>query len=323
MRAAQRLHYGPPSVIRVESLPRPEPGANELLVRVVATTVSRTDCALLSAKPFVMRFIAGLTRPKRAVLGTDFAGRVEAVGADVEGFAVGDRVFGINDMGLGTQAEYAAIPADDAVATIPDGTSFAAAAAALEGAWYAQSIVERASLRRGSRVLINGATGAIGSALLQLCVDLDARVTAVGNTKNLALLESLGAEAVIDYERDDFTKRPGPYDYVFDAVGKSTFGASRRLLAAGGVYCSTELGPGAQNLLFAATTPLFRRRRVVFPVPVDRKAFLPVLCDLLARGRLKPVIDRAYALDDVRDAYAYAGSGQKTGGVLLRLADEE
>lgn len=183
-----------------------------------------------------MRFLTGLLRPKTKTLGTDFAGRVEAVGPSVTDIQVGDAIWGLNDMGVGSHAEYLAISCSDSIAVMPTGLSFEEAAACLEGAWYAHSMIERARFPGDARVLINGATGAIGSALLQLCVAKKARVTAVGNTKNLELLKSLGADRVIDYEHFDFTRDDQLYDYVFDAVGKSTFGACKRLLRPKGEF---------------------------------------------------------------------------------------
>lgn len=297
----------------------PTPADGEILVRVHAATVSRTDCALLSASPFIMRFVAGLRRPRTKTLGTDFAGRVEAIGARVRSFAVGDDVWGINDLGAGSHAEYLVISGDDSVARMPTGLSFEGAAACIEGAWYAHSIIERAALEKDRRVLINGATGAIGSALLQMSVHLGATVTAVGNTKNLELLRSLGADRVINYEQADFTRDDQVYDYVFDAVGSSTFGACKRMLTPKGVYVSSEPGPGWQNPFLAVLTPALGGKRVVFPIPIDRKAFLEVMGRLITGHHFRPVIDRTVTLDAVQEAYAYVASGQKTGSVVLKL----
>ncbi|WP_433932511.1 NAD(P)-dependent alcohol dehydrogenase [Sorangium cellulosum] len=319
MRAARRERYGTPAVIRIEDVAVPTPADDEILVRVHAATVNRTDCALLSAQPFIMRFMTGLRRPKTQSLGTDFAGRVEAIGARVGRFAVGDDVWGINDLGTGSHAEYLVISADDSVARMPAGLSFEEAAACIEGAWYAHSILERAAFENGRRVLINGATGAIGSALLQLCVYRGATVTAVGNARNLELLKSLGADQVINYEEADFTREGQVYDYVFDAVGKSTFGASKRVLTPRGVYVSSEPGPGWQNPFLALLTPALGGKRVVFPVPTDRKAFLEVMGRLITERRFRPVIDRTVTLDEIQEAYAYVASGQKTGNVVLKL----
>ncbi|MGK4003902.1 NAD(P)-dependent alcohol dehydrogenase [Sorangium sp. So ce1036] len=319
MRAAQREQYGSPDVVHVRDVAVPTPADDELLVKVHAATVSRTDCALLAARPPIMRLTTGLRRPRIMTLGTDFAGRVEAVGARVSHFRVGDSVWGINDMGARSHAEYLVISKDDAVAPMPAGLSFEDAAACLEGGWYAYSVVDKVELGEGKRVLINGATGAIGSALLQLSVHRGATVTAVGNTRNLGLLRSLGAHRVIDYEQTDFTTDDRVYDYIFDAVGKSTFGACKHLLAPDGVYVSTELGPGCQNVLLALVTPALRKKRVIFPIPIDRKRFLEAMGPLAAGRHFRPVTDRTFTLDTIREAYTYVASGQKTGSVLLKL----
>ncbi|WP_437599884.1 NAD(P)-dependent alcohol dehydrogenase [Sorangium sp. So ce590] len=319
MRAARRERYGTPAVIRIEDVAVPTPADDEILVRVHAATVSRTDCALLSATPFIMRFATGLRRPRTETLGTDFAGRVEAIGARVRSFAVGDDVWGINDLGAGSHAEYLVISGDASVARMPTGLSFEEAAACIEGAWYAYSIIQRAGLKKDRRVLINGATGAIGSALLQMSVHLGAAVTAVGNTKNLELLRSLGADRVINYEQADFTRDDQVYDYVFDTVGTSTFGACKRLLTPKGVYVSSEPGPGWQNPFLAVLTPALGGKRVVFPIPIDRKAFLEVMHRLVTERHFRPIIDRTVTLDAVQEAYAYVASGQKTGNVVLKL----
>lgn len=320
MRAAIRERYGPPSVIRVVDIPKPHPRAGEVLVRIHAAAVSRTDCAFLAARPAIMRLMFGLVRPRITTLGTDYAGVVEAVGAGVYGFEVGDRVWGINDLGAQSHAEYAVVPVGNTMARMPSACPFAEAVACIEGAWYAYSMMMRTRLSRGQRVLINGATGAIGSALLQLCVHNWNPVTAVGNTRNLPLLTQLGAERVLDYEKEDFTQDPHTYDVVFDAVGKSTFGACRRLLAPNGVYCSSELGPWAENLLYALWTPGPGKHRVVFPVPMERRALLEKMRRLVDDGHFRPVIDRTFTLDEIQDAYRYAESGLKTGNVVVRLA---
>ena len=284
-----------------------------------AATVSRTDCALLAASPAFMRLTTGIRQPKRKTLGTDFAGSVEAVGTKVGGLEVGDRVWGIDDMGAGSHAEYLVIREGDKIARMPDGLSFEDAVACVEGGWYAYSFIDKVEMGNGKRVLINGATGAIGSALLQLCVHFGATVTAVGNTKNLELLKSLGAHKVVDYERTDFTRDDKIYDYVFDAVGKSTFGACKRLLEPKGVYISSELGPGWQNPFLALVTPLVGGKRVAFPIPINRKRFFDVIHPLVEARHVRAVIDRSYTLDAVREAYAYAASGRKTGTVILKL----
>jgi NADPH:quinone reductase-like Zn-dependent oxidoreductase len=320
MRAARRVRYGLPDVIRVDDIPTPTPGPGEVLVRVHATTVSRTDCALLEAKPFFMRVLTGLRVPRLATLGTDFAGTVDAIGPGVTRLQTGDRVWGIEDLGAGSQAEWMLIREDKALGPMPEDIAFTDAVACIEGAWYAHSVVERVGGVMNARVLIYGAAGAIGSALLQLCVHGGADVTAVGDAKHLDLLRSLGAARVIDRGQQDFTHDDQVYDFVFDAVGKSTFGRCRRLLGPRGVYVSTDLGPGGQNLLLPLLGLALRGQRVVFPVPVARGAFLAFMRTLVAAKQFRPVIDRTYPLEQVRDAYAYVRSGQKTGCVVLKTA---
>jgi NADPH:quinone reductase-like Zn-dependent oxidoreductase len=320
MRAARYERYGPPEVIRIEDIEIPRPAEDELLVRVHAATVSRTDCANLTAHPFFMRFLTGLSAPNKKTLGTDFAGRVEAIGALVTKYAVGDRVWGFEDLGAGSHAEYLVVAESGALAQMSPGLDFKNGAACLEGAFYAWSYLNKVKVGPASRVMINGATGAIGSALLQLCVDAGATVTAVGDTKNLDRLRSLGAAHVIDYLKENFTDDTASYDYVFDAVGKSTFGRCRHLLKPGGAYMSSELGPGWQNIVLPMITRMFGRRRVIFPIPEDKPGFFAHMYELARNGRFRPVIDRIFPLDSIREAYAYAASGQKTGCVILELA---
>jgi len=317
MRAARYESYGGPEVIHVEDIETPTPADDELLVRVGAATVNRTDCAILAANPFFMRLFTGLVVPKKQTLGTDFAGRVEAVGARVTKYAVGDLVWGFEQLGASSHAEHLVIAEDAAVAQMPPELDVKDAAACLEGAFYAWSFLNKVEVGPSVHVMINGATGAIGSALLQLCVDAGGTVTAVGGTKNLDLLRSLGAARVIDYLTQDFTDDTATYDYVFDAVGKSTFGRCRRLLKPGGVYMSSELGPGWQNLVLPMITRLLSQKRVIFPIPEDKPGFLARMHKLARSGRFRPVIDRTFRLDSIREAYGYAASGQKTGCVIL------
>jgi NADPH:quinone reductase-like Zn-dependent oxidoreductase len=323
MRAAWHDRYGADNVIQVIDTEIPTPKADELLVRVHASTVSRTDCALLSATPFFMRFATGLRVPKEQTLGTDFAGHVEAVGSAVTNFKVGDKVWGFDDFGVRSHAEYLVVSTNKAVAKMPASLSFAEAAASIEGAFYAYNFINKVSVGPGTKLLINGATGAIGSALLQLAKHAGATVTAVGNTKNLELLKSLGADRVIDYLHEDFTQDDETYDYVFDAVGKSTFGKTRHLLGPKGVYISSELGPGSQNIFLALLTPIFGSRKVVFPNPTDISGFMKLMGELAEAGEFSPVVDRSFTLDTIREAYAFVSSGQKTGSVVLDLYPSE
>ena len=230
MKAAIRRKYGRPHSINVEEIQKPIPKDDEFLVRVHNTSVNRTDCANLTAKPFIMRLILGLFKPKNIVLGTDFAGTVESVGKNIKTFKENDRIFGFNDLGASSQAEYLVMKEDGKTLTIPENIDFKTAAASLEGASYAYTFEHKVKIEKGQRVLINGATGGIGSALLQFIRQYNVHITATCNTQNIDLIKSLGADTVMDYTKEDFTQHDEKYDFIFDAVGKSTFGKCKPLL---------------------------------------------------------------------------------------------
>ncbi len=317
MKAAIRRKFGPPASIKIESVVKPLPKDHEVLVKVHATTVNRTDCANLTAKPLIMRFVVGFLKPKKIILGTDLAGKVVSIGKNVSSLKVGDRVFGLNDMGLESQAENVAVSAES-LYLIPENIDFKQAAASLEGAHYAYTFIHKVDIQPGQNVLINGATGGIGSALLQFTRQYDVSITATSNTKNIPLIQSLGANNVIDFTKEDFTKNKVKYDYIFDAVGKSTFGKCKSLLKDKGIYISSEPGPYSQNIFFAMTS-FSRDKKVIFPVPYDKKKTIPYIEKLLATEQFKPVIDREYSLGDIAKAYEYVMSGQKTGNVIINV----
>jgi NADPH:quinone reductase-like Zn-dependent oxidoreductase len=319
MKAAVHTRYGPPDVVRVSEVEQPAPKDNELLVRVHATTVNRTDCGLRAAEPFFVRLFTGLTRPRVTVLGNEFAGEVEAVGRGVTSFEVGDRVFGFNGSTLGGHAEYLVTPEGGLVATIPGGLTFEEAAPGTEGSHYALTMIRRSRIHEGQDVLVNGATGAIGSAAVQLLKHLGARVTAVCGTEHVELVRGLGADRVIDYTAEDFTKGEQTYDVVLDAVGKSSFGRCRRLLRPRGIYLSSDLGPLSQNPILALVTPLTGGKRVMFPIPIEDQEMVRQLRGLLESGEFRPLIDRRYRLDQIVEAYRYVETGQKVGNVVISV----
>jgi NADPH:quinone reductase-like Zn-dependent oxidoreductase len=323
MRSVYRDRYGSPDVLEIRDVPKPEPRPGEVVVRVHAATVNRTDCGGLWGAPFVYRFFTGLPKPKHVATGTDFAGDVAAVGPGVTTFAVGDRVWGFDDNGAGTHAEYVAFRADAGISAIPARFDYAQAVACAEGAHYAINFLRKVPVAPGARALVNGATGAIGSAAVQLLADAGTHVTAVCATPQVEFVRSLGAHTVIDRLQVDFTKQGTRYDFVLDAVGKSTFAACRSLLVPGGRYASSELGPYAQNVYFALLAPLlapfWRGRRVVFPLPVDIKHSLTRVRELMVRGKFRPVIDRTYPLAQIREAFTYVASGQKIGNVIVSM----
>ena len=319
MRAAVQTRYGPPEVVRISEVEKPTIKNNEVLVKVHATTVNRTDCACRAARPFFMRFFTGLTRPRATVLGNEFAGVVEAVSSGVTSFKVGDRVFGYNEGPFGAHAEYMSIPEDGSLATMPANVTYEEAAASTEGSHYALSHIRAAKIQSGQDVLVNGATGAIGSAAVQLLKSLGANVTAVCDTDNVELVRGLGADRVIDYRAEDFTKDEQTYDVVLDSVGKSSFSRCKRLLKPGGIYISSELGPLAQNPFLALIAPLRGGKKVMFPIPKHDQEMVGYFKELIESGEFKPVIDRRYPLDQIVEAYRYVETGQKIGIVVISL----
>jgi len=325
MKAVVHTRYGPPQVLELGEIELPVAKDDEVLVRVYAATVNRTDCANLRARPFFMRFVLGLVRPKKRVPGTEFAGVIEAVGKAVTSLGPGEKVFGFDDEGSGSQAQYLAITEDKVVA-MPEGITFEQAAASSEGLHYAYNFINKVNIERGQYALVNGATGAIGSAAVQLLKYFEVNVTAVCATKNIELVRALGADRVIDYTREDFTEDDQKYNYVFDTVGKSSFFKCRKLLKPGGIYISSDLGYMSQNMFLPFITPiikpLFGNRKTMFPVPVDIKGSLSLVKKLIEQGRFKAVIDRSFTLEQIVDAYQYVETGEKTGNVVITVSKD-
>jgi NADPH:quinone reductase-like Zn-dependent oxidoreductase len=322
MKAAIATRYGPPEVVHVTDVPRPAPGADEFLLRVHATTVNRTDCGFRSGHPWFIRGFTGITKPKHTVLGNEFAGVVEAVGEDVSRFAVGDRIFGYNDNRFGGHAEHLTISQDAAVATMPDGRDFETMVPATEGSHYALAYIRAAGVDDRSEVLVYGATGAIGSAAVQILKCLGARVTAVCSGDHFDLVARLGADRVVDRRTTDFTADRQRYDFVFDAVGKCSFGQCRNLLKPRGIWSSTDMGPLSQNPLLVLATRFSRGRRVLFPFPKIDREMVEYLKGLVDTGRFTPLVDRAYPLEQIVDAYRYVETQEKIGNVVITVAGD-
>jgi len=321
MRAIVYEKYGGPDVLELREVEKPAPKDNEVLIKVHVTTVNRTDCGFLRAKPFIVRFFNGLTKPKNTILGNEFAGEIETVGKDVTSFKFGDKVFGFSD-DFGAHAEYITMPEDGVLATMPSHMTYEEAAPSNEGAHYALVDIKAAHIKSGQKVLINGATGAIGSAAVQLIKYIGADVTAVCDTKRIDIVKALGADRIIDYTKEDFTKLDEKFDVVFDAVGKSWFFKCRRLLKPGGYFVSTELGPFLQNPLLALWTAIFGSfggKKALFPIPKHRKEYIEFFKKLMEEGKFKPVIDRTYPLTEVVDAFRYVETGEKTGSVVITV----
>jgi NADPH:quinone reductase-like Zn-dependent oxidoreductase len=289
-------------VVRISQVEKPAPGDSELLVKVYATTVNRTDCHYRSGRPWIVRpLVSGLARPRVSVLGNEFAGQVVAGGRGVSPFRAGDRVFGYTEGPFGAHAEYLVIAADGRVAAMPANLGYEQAAPGTEGAHYALSHIRRAQIGSGHNVMVYGATGAIGSAAVQLLKSLGATVTGVCATPHLDVIRQLGADQVIDYTAGDFTRGGPHYDVVFDAAGQSTFAQCKRVLKPRGIYMSTGPGPWYQNLILPLLTPLLGGRKVLFAYPRIDQATVRTFAHLMETGQFTPVIDRNYPLDQIAD----------------------
>jgi len=316
MKAVVADRYGPPEVLRIEEVERPVPTDNEVLVKVLASTVTRSDCGFRGASPFFSRAFTGLRRPKQPLVGMELAGVVEEVGSAVTEFAVGDEVFGLRS---GANAEYICVREAGALAHKPSSLTFEEAAALADGASIARACLAKTELGPGKRVVVYGATGAIGTAGVQLAKATGAHVTAVANTKNVELVRELGADVVLNWEREDFTKNGETYDAIFDAVGKLSFRRAKGSLVPGGAFITTDLGFLWHVPPLTLATKMFGSRRVFLPIPKYSQEDMLHVKELVETGRYRTVIDRTYRLDDIVEATRYVETGQKTGNVVLSL----
>jgi len=316
--------YGPPDVLRLTEVERPAPKEDEILVKIHATAVTRADVETRAANrrsgPLVSalsRLVSGVRRPRQPILGSEFAGEVEAVGAAVNEFAVGDQVFGSTGFRFGAYAEYICVRQSSRVAHMAKGMSFEEGAAICDGGLNALWCLRQADIQKGQRYLIYGASGAIGTAAVQLAKHFGTDVTAVCSTKNLDLMGSLGADRAIDYTKEDFTRNGERYDVILDAVGKHSFKRCKESLKAGGKYLATD---GLKNLLLAIWTPRFGDKKVIFSIPPRyTKQDVFFLKELIESGRFRAVIDRSYPMEEVVEASRYVETEQKTGNVILQI----
>ena len=322
MKAIVYTEYGPPDVLQLKDIEIPNPKRGEVLVKIHATAVNRTDNATIKAIPLFARIITGVFKPRKQTPGTEFSGVIETVGECVTSFKVGDKVFGFDDQGAKSHAEYTVI-AEDKIMIMPTNMTFVQAAACSEGVHYAYNAINKVDLNKVSSILVNGATGTIGSAAVQLSKHFNINVTAVCGTENLDKVKALGADHIIDYKKSDFTNDDRRYDFVMDAVGKSSFFKCRNLLKPGGVYVSTDLGYMAQNIFLPMITPIIKpfigMKKCVAPFPVDIRRSLLLVKNLIEKGEFTPLIDRTYPFDNIVDAYKYVELGQKIGNVVVTI----
>ena len=323
MKAVVQDRYGPPEVLRIEEVERPVPGDDEVLIRVRASTVTQSDTHVRAANPIFWHLVFGFRRPRWRTLGVELAGVVEAVGAAVSEFKVGDAVFGSPSTYFGAHAEYVCVRESGALALKPAGMSFDEAAAVCDGAGQALGTLEKAEAREGRHLVIYGASGALGTAAVQLAKHFGARVTAVCSTRNVELVRSLGADEVVDYLQQDFTKTGQRYDAVIDAVGKYSFRRGRRALKPGGVYVATD---GGRLLLetFAwwVATRMAGSKKVRIGSGRRRKEDVLFLKELIETGEFRAVVDRRYPMEQAADAHRYVETWRKAGNVVLMIAPE-
>jgi NADPH:quinone reductase-like Zn-dependent oxidoreductase len=320
MRAVIHDRYGPPEMLRVAELERPVPKDDEVLVRVHASTVTRGDTmGVRSVEYRFTRVFTGIRRPRRTSLGTEFAGRVEAVGAAVREFRAGDDVFGVKD---GANAEYVTVCQSVVIAQMPRGLTYEEAAAVPEGSLLALTCLRPAYPLQGKSVLVYGAAGSVGTAAVQLLAHyFEADVTAVCDTKDVELVRSLGARDVLDRFGEDFTENGRTYDVIFDAVGKHSFRRCRRSLKRRGIYISMDLGFMYHVPLLAVVTRFVGSRRATVGIGRYRREDLLLVKELVEAGKYRPVIDRTYPLDEIGEATRYVETGNKTGNVVLRVSE--
>ena len=317
MKAAVYTHYGFPEVLQVKEVAKPAPKDNEILVRINATAVNSGDVRLRKADPFAVRLFFGLLKPKINILGSVFSGDVESVGKQVKRFKVGDQVFGHTDMSFGAYAEYICVPEDGSLALKPVGILHHEAAAIPFGGVTALHFLKKVTIKANQKVLIVGASGAVGSAAVQLAKSYGAIVTGVCSTANIDLLKSIGADKVIDYTKEDFTQNSEIYDLIFDAVRAISVFRSLKSLAKSGIMILSAAG--MPEMLQGLWISMTSNRRVMTGVISHKAEDILFLRELIERGEFRPVIDRAYPLEKIAEAHAYAEKGHKKGNIIINV----
>lgn len=318
MKAAVRVKYGPPTeVLSIQEIDKPAPKDDEVLIKVYASSANRTDYHVLTGKPNFMRLFTGLPKPRLTITGSDFAGQVEAIGPSVTSFKVGDKVMGFSGVFcIGSHTEYITFAESKGIVVMPDNITYEQAAACLEGTYYAAAGINYLKPTAGQKALIYGATGAIGSADVQILKYYGVYVTAVCGGEHADLVRSLGADKVIDYKTQDFTKDDEQYDYVFDSVDKTGFLKCKPLLKKNGIFSSSG---GFEYLVWSLITKVTGGKKVLFIPPKDIKGNLEFIAKLIQEGRYRPLIDRTYPLEKIAEAFTYVGTGQKIGNVIIKI----
>ena len=323
MKAVVCKRYGGPEVLNVQNIPIPQPQKDEILVKIEATAITAASSIMRTGKPYFGRLFLGLTGPKMVIPGTDLAGEIIAIGKHVNRFKVGDRIVAATDVDGGAYAEYVCIKAQQVMTSIPKPMTSAEATGMMDGAMTALSFFKDViTLKKGQKILINGASGSIGTAAVQLANYFGAEVTGVCSGKNASLVTSLGAQQVIDYKKEDFTKNNIQYDVIFDTVGKLNFKACKKALVPNGVFLTPVLSSSifwhllwsnrfsSQQLKFSATGMIDKK---------IKQRNLELLKEIIEAGHFKTIIDRQYSLDKIQDAHRYVDLGHKVGNVIVAM----
>lgn len=322
MKAIVYTNYGPPDVLQLKEVEKPTPRDNEVLIRIHGTTVTAGDCEIRSFKVkawlwLPLRIWMGLRKPRRPILGSELAGEIESVGKDVELFKEGDQVFGSAGLSFGAYAEHICLPEQGAVAIKPTNMTYEEAATVLFGGRDALHFLRKGNIQSGQRVLISGAGGSIGTFAVQLAKHFEAEVTGVDSTEKLDMLRSIGADQVIDYTREDFTKNGEVYDVIFDVVGKSSFSRSERSLKRNGCYLLAN--PGLSQMVRGLWTSMTSSKKVITEPASGTTEDLIFLKELIEAGKIRSVIDRRYPLEQIAEAHRYVETGCKKGNVVITL----
>lgn len=324
MKAIVYTKYGPPEVLQLKDVEKPAPKDNELLIRIYATTVTATECTFRRGEPFISRLFTGLTKPKITTLGEELAGEIEAVGRDVTLFKEGDQVFGTAGPGFGANAEYLCIPQDGVLALKPSNLTYEEAASSVDGFLTALPFLrDKGNIQDRQKVLIYGASGSVGAAAVQAARYFGAGVTGVCSSANVALVKSLGASIVFDYTKEDFTRSGQTYDIIFDTVGKTSFSRCKSSLKEKGIFLEAGIKLGV--LFQVIWTSIFGSKKAKIAAtglrpPNERTIDLIFLKELLETGKIKPVIDTSYPLEQIAEAHSYVDKGHKKGNVVITVA---
>ena len=317
MKAIVCTGYGAPEVLQMKEVEKPVPGDNDILIKIYASSVSSGDARIRRADPFVVRLIFGFSKPKKAILGIVVAGEVVAVGKAVSRYETGDQVFGSSGMAFGAHAEYVVVPEDAVLALKPESISYEEAAAIPFGATAAMHFLRLANIQEGQKVLVYGASGALGTIGVQLARNFGAEVTAVCSSSNFELMKSLGADKVIDYTKEDFSENAGYYDVVFDTLGNSPLRKTLKSLKVNGKLLLANAGFG--TMIGGTVRSIFSKKKIVSGIIKETSDDMNFFKQQIESGKLKAVIDRIYTLKQIVEAHTYVDKGHKKGNVIIAI----